>query len=325
MLSSVGLLVTLSHCKNAKPVAYHQLIGKTMGTYYKVTYSDTEKAISQLYLDSLLEGINDELSTYINESYINQVNRAPSGTEFKNLPDHFRINLERSFYWYHQSEGYFDVSLQPLVDYWGFGKSRQAVVEVDSLLVTDFLTRVGMDQWKLADDKLYKRLDDQQIVLDAIAKGYGVDVVGEWLETLGVKNYLVDIGGEARARGIINTPTPESHLDDRILVIGLKDKSLASSGNYRNFHEVDGLKYGHTLNPKTGFPFQDSLLAVSIISDKCIDADAIATSCMAMGFVKAITFIDDMPEVSACFLVGTSEGQIDTRFFNGFIQYVIGR
>ena len=259
---------------------------------------------------------------------INRASPGPIGPS----PSHFSINLARSKYWYDLSEGYFDVSIQPLIDYWGFGKDRRGVLSVDSVQVTSLQRWVGLDKWYDDSGVVYKQDERQQLVFDAIAKGYAVDVIATWLEARGVRDYLVDIGGEAKAKGLnasqtrwklgINIPSYTADMTDVLLAIEVADFAVASSGNYRNYHEMGDKKYGHTIDPTTGYPYQDSLLAITVIAQHCIDADAVATACMAMGYAKASTFISSLSQVEACAIVASSNGTLDTKFTDGFIQYV---
>ena len=314
-------------------VSYLGIQGETMGTYYKVTYEGTNPRVVQKKIDSLLIAINNEVSSYEENSFISKVNRAPGGTRFDSLPPHFAANFQVADFWSGLSSGYFDPGVMALTNYWGFGYTpKRPVTEVDSLVIDSLKQFTGMAKWVIDTAGIIKQFDQQQLDFGALAKGYAVDQVAALLKDLGSQNFLVDIGGELVAKGIndkgnvwvigISTPREDAPMNDVQLLIQLDDMALATSGNYRNYHVVDDRKYGHTLNPITGFPYQDELLSVTIISDECIDADAIATACMAMGYAKAITFMDLIPKISACFLVGEEDGTIQKKYINGFIQYV---
>ncbi|MFT4566892.1 MAG: thiamine biosynthesis lipoprotein [Saprospiraceae bacterium] len=322
------------NCSTKLEPQYILVTGETMGTYYRIT------ALTQLKLkdlkhdiDSLLINLNGNLSTYIPSSHISRLNSSEAGI-VEELPDQFWINLSSCIQWYKYSQGYFDPSVMPLVNYWGFGyEPKRAVLHVDSLKVDSIMTFVGLDQWDIdIDRKEITKIDyRQQLDFSALAKGYGVDIIAEYLEEDGIYNYLVDIGGEMRAFGKnssgiawvvgINEPLPGADLQDVSSLIQLDHIALATSGNYRNYHVVNGSKYGHTINPKTGYPFQDRLLSVSVATEKCMDADAIATTCMAMGLDKACTFIENLDGVDACFLAGKDDGTIETIYSNGFIRH----
>lgn len=325
-------------CKNGRqPPAVHsylQIRGETMGTYYKITYKGSDAKLVQSRVDSLLADINSTVSVYEEDSFISIINKAPAGSKFDSLPDHFAANLERAFFWYSSSSGYMDPSVMPLINYWGFGYTpKRPVTKIDSVVIDSLNRFVGLSQWVFSENGLIKKFTQQQLDFGAIAKGYAVDQIASLLSEGGCQDFLIDIGGELRSHGLnnkggawvigISTPKSQAPIEDVQLLIKLENKALASSGNYRNYYEVENRKYGHTIDPMTGYPYQDELLAVSIIADHCIDADAIATACMAMGYVKASTFIDQLTNVSACLLIGEDDGTIQIKYKNGFIQYVI--
>ena len=312
--------------------SYFEISGTTMGTYYRIVWQGAKETGLKKEIDSLLYQINDEVSTYENASFISHVNDADSGIEFDALPFHFSQNLERALYWYEKSDGFLDVSIGPLVNYWGFGREKIAVTSIDSQKVSSYRAFIGLDKWVIQESFLTKKHPLQQLDFSALAKGYAVDEIGVLLDSRGYYNYFIDIGGEGLSKGVnrignkwtigIAAPRSDAALTEYEVLVSISDKALATSGNYRNFYEVDGRKYGHTINPHTGYPFQDELLSVTIITDRCIDADAIATACMAMGYTKASTFIAGLTNVSACFLVGAEDGSISTKFENGFVQYI---
>ena len=339
MRLSIGLTFAIvfltTSCRKNEKIPHVRITGETMGTYYRVV-CDCKNAVDvKQQIDSLLIDINNEVSTYIEESLISQINQASVPYKLELQEGHFSSNLKSAQKWYRDSDGYMDVSIMPLVNYWGFGYTeKRAISRVDSLAVDSLKQLVGLDKWDISDSYLTKKLSGQEIDFSALAKGYAVDRIGDLLSQAGATNFLVDIGGELLSQGKnenrnawtvgISKPDPEAEMTDVQLLIQLEEMALASSGNYRNYYEVNGQKYGHTLNPKSGFPYQDQLLAISVIAGTCMDADAIATASMAMGYSKAITFIQNMPEVSACLLVGEADGSIQIKYLNGFIQYVIG-
>ena len=334
-----GLLLSCKSDTTTSADKYHEISGRTMGTYYKVTSKYQDSLVTSVMIKAVIDGtlkeINQAVSTYIKDSDISKINQASAFVPLAIDDRHLLYNLERARYWYEVSDGYMDISVMPLVNYWGFGyQKKKAIKEIDSSKVESIRRLVGLNKWRLTDQAVMKDLDQsQELDMSALAKGYAVDYVAHILETFGSENYLIDIGGEVVAKGAnpkgntwtlgISTPSPDADIRDVELIIALEDKAMASSGNYRNFHRVGDHIYGHTLDPITGYPYQDSLLGVSIITESCIDADAIATACMAMGYTKAATFIASQPEVSACFLVGSSDGIINTKLANGFIRYVV--
>lgn len=320
-------------CKN-NTLPYVEIYGETMGTYYAINCQCPKVDELRGKIDSCLLAINKEVSTYMEDSYISSFNRSATGIIRDKDKVHFERNLNGAIDIFKKSAGFFDPSVMPLVNHWGFGYvSRKASSLKDSLVVDSLLQLVGLEKIiRILDtDSIRKSSPQQQLDFSAIAKGYAVDQISEMLSGMGSKNHLVDIGGEIVAIGLnpnsktwvvgINKPDDKASYEDVFVRIQLPDRAIASSGNYRNFYEIEGQKYGHTLNPFTGFPFQDSLLAVSVIAGNCMLADALATSCMAMGFEKARIFINNFKDVDACFLVGASDGSIQKIYSNGFIQY----
>lgn len=327
---------TFLFCSCHQVDEYHKISGETMGTYYTVTFSSGQNPASvKIKIDSLLVSINDDVSTYIPASTISMFNVSLGNIVVPVSKTHFIVNFLKAKEIYEISDGFFDPTVMPLVNYWGFGYTPHDMVTiVDSMKVDSIIRYVGFQNIKYSLSESAYSFDDNSVQLDfsAIAKGYAVDQVGDLLKSIGSKNYMVEIGGEVVTLGVnpggqnwvigINTPKDEAKLTDLIEYLSLTGVGLASSGNYRNYHESKGVKYGHTINPKTGFPEKNELLAVSVIADDCMTADALATACMVMGFEKAQNFINNIDDVSACFFTGAADGSIQTVYSNGFIQFV---
>jgi len=189
-----------------------------------------------------------------------------------------------------------------------------------------------VDEFKIEDDIIIsKKRNGTELDFSAIAKGYAVDVLAEKLESMGIQNFLIDIGGEMVARGVnkksniwtvgINRPMENALTNEADIFVKLENVALASSGNYRNFYEVDGKKYSHTINPKTGYPERSNLLGVSVITDQCMHADAIATTCLVKGLAAAKEFIEEIPNAEACFIYNKN-GQLATDYSSKFSQYI---
>ncbi|MDG2450624.1 MAG: FAD:protein FMN transferase, partial [Saprospiraceae bacterium] len=223
----------------------------------------------------------------------------------------------------------------PLINYWGFGYTeKKARSEIDSTAVEKMMKGVGLDKIIDSESFLYKPIPSSQLDFIAIAKGYAVDALAESLEEKGCKNYLVEVGREVYAKGLnvsgqkwkvgISTPSSEAAIDDISRVVELTDSGVASSGNYRNFYIVDGKKYGHTIDPHTGYPSLNDLLGTTVISKSCMRSDAYATAFLAMGLERASILVEELDEVEACFFYSNQEGTIIKKYSNGFIQYVAG-
>ncbi|OFY38435.1 MAG: hypothetical protein A2Z69_01885, partial [Bacteroidetes bacterium RBG_13_44_24] len=229
------------------------------------------------------------------------------------------------------TDGAFDLTIGPLVKAWGFGPDdRKSFNESkrDSLL-----RLVGMEKVQLKDSMLYK--SDPRISLDfnAIAQGYSVDVLCRYFNSLGIDRYLVEIGGEVRVRGDksgvlwrIGIDRPEDNNlspgTDLQAIISLKDRSLATSGNYRKFYVENGIKYSHTIDPKTGSPARNQLLSATIIADDCATADGIATACMVMGKDRTIDFLNLHPEFDAFLVYSDDQGNFRTWATKNLEEYI---
>ncbi len=306
-----GFVLLFGTCQPENTAKYYRTIqGKTMGTYYKVTYRDSLDRDFFQSVDSLLVAINHEISTYEPKSTISQFNQAEGsfslGLDFGEFTHcaadpaacgrvknyHFFKNLLAARVANQRTRQAFDPTVMPLVNYWGFGYTPHKPVEkTDSLKVDSLLQFVGFQKVVQDFDKgivvLRKAAPGVQLDFGGTGQGYGIDAVAIFLELKGVKNYLVDIGGESRARGRnpkgewwsigINTPKPEAALTDFVRVVQLQNRSVSTSGNYRNFYEVNGGKYSHFIDPRTGYPKQGNLLSASVFAKDCLEADALAT------------------------------------------------
>ncbi len=350
------LFVLLSCSPDSTEIPYLTAAGKTMGTYYKVTYEDSLKRDFSKEIDALLVAINNEISTYEPNSTISQLNNATgsfnTGTFFQEyahcLSDHrtcpkvknrhFHANFLLAKVAYERTRRAFDPTVMSLVNYWGFGYTpKRPVTEVDSLKIDSLMQYVGFDKIKMTEDKGYavinKEAPEMMIDFGGTGQGYGIDAVSEFLENNGIKNYLVDIGGESRARGKnthgnwwrigINTPSPDAAVTDYNQIIELRDMSVSTSGNYRNFYEVDGQKYSHFISPKTGFPEKSNLLSVSVFSKNCTYPDALATGFMVLGLDEAFTLAEQLEDIEALFIYSDENGDMQVKYTTGVENILI--
>jgi len=305
-------------CKNELP--YLQIEGKTMGTYYKVTYQGNQNEEElKTELDSILLALNMEVSTYIEDALISKFNQSSTGILIDTLEfEHFWKNYRWSENIHFQSHGAFDPTVMPLVNYWGFGyQGTKQVTSTDSTTIDSLLVFIGMDNLSIQSGQknaifLQKNKPGVQLDFSAVAKGYGVDLLGIYLEIQGIENYLVDIGGEIRAKGKnsknqvwtigISEPLENSPYQSVYSIVELSNQSMATSGNYRNFYEVNGQKYSHTINPFIGFPERQNLLSASVIAPTCAQADAWATAFMVMGLEKSVEMAKKIPDIETYFI-----------------------
>ncbi len=315
-----ALVFLLYACNSEKP-EYSKLQGEALGTQFHITYKspvDLSNAI-----DSLFGEINSVLSTYHEHSLISRFNRSGYGMNITH--PYFIEVFKKAKNIYHKTDGYFDPTIGTLVNAWQFGAEKSGPLP-DSAKVKELLQTVGFDKMHFEGDSLVK-LPGMYLDFNAIAKGYAVDVLGRFLEKKGIDNYMVEIGGEIRVRGlnpahklwVIGIEKPVTG-NDRVLDISLPltGKSIATSGNYRKFRiDEKGRKYVHTINPKTGYPEINNLLSASVITrGDCADADAYATALMVMGYPKAKEFVFDNKGMSAVLIYSDEDDKIITEKIN---------
>jgi len=299
--------------------------GFIQGTTYSVIYEETEKVGSMPMRDTvefLLHEFDMSMSIYEDSSVVSKVNKNLEAELDKYFLDIFSVSKEM----WELTDGAFDITVAPLVNAYGFG--RDTLVTFSDGKRDSLMQLVGFQKVDIVGGKLVK--DDPRITLDfnAIAQGYSVDVVADFLESLGIKNYLVEIGGEIRAGGTKNGQLWRVGVDrpvdgnsvpgaDLQAILSMKDIALSTSGNYRKFYVENGVKYSHTIDPKTGSPARNTLLSATIIAPKCAVSDAIATGCMVMGKDKAIEFIESLKGVEGYFIYSDESGNFKTWMSKG--------
>ncbi len=311
----VILTISLSSCKDKSPV-FANFTGFAQGSTYSIVYDkkkNTDPTELREKVEKILSDFDMSLSVYKDSSIISKINRNEDV-----VPDSFFIEVFRkSVLISEMTDGAFDITVGPLVRAWGFGPdAHKSFTEAkrDSLIKL-----VGISKVSLINGRLVKT--DPRVCLDvnAIAQGFSVDVICRLFDNLGIKNYLVEIGGELRAKGkkggnywkigidkpVDNNMTPGETLQ---AIIKISDKALATSGNYRKFYIEDGIKYSHEIDPKTGYPAKNTLLSATIIADDCAMADGIATACMVMGKEKTIQFLGIHHEFEAYLVYSDDSG-----------------
>lgn len=321
----VALLTLLMQgCNGGSPnaPAIHALEGATMGTTYTVQYSGDSVAGLKPGIDSVLREVNQSLSTYIPTARISQINQSPTGAP---MDAHLRINFLKSLEVHRESGGAFDPTVGPLTELWGFGASRVTTLP-DSAVIDSVCRYVGMANFIHRGDSLLKAHPMARLDMSALAKGYGVDQVAEYLLRRGVGNFIVEIGGEVRAQGekgagdpwTVGIEKPQSGAGRVVQVaLPLVNRSMATSGNYRNFKQVGGRKIVHTLNPKTGYPEVNDLLSASVIAPDCMTADAWATAFMVMGFEAAKKKSGELTDIEVVFLYLDQNNEIQEYYSAG--------
>lgn len=338
ILIAVAFLFGSCQTENSIPLPYVKISGETMGTYYAITYSEKDGENFKQSIDSLLQALNKEVNTYDPSSTISQFNKAEKEIPVQiggTAKTHFLTNFEKAKEVHKTTGGDLDVTIMPLTNYWGFGARKEAVTIVDSLKVDSLINFVGISNVKLEKRGdttfLQKILPGVMLDFNSLAKGYGVDLVGKLLSDKGCENYLVEIGGEVVAKGVndknkiwniaVNDPSEGAGLTDFVAVLPLENKGMATSGNYRNYYEVEGGRYGHTLNPSTGFPESHTLISASIVAPDCMTADALATACMVKGPNGAFEMIDNLEGVDGFLVFRNEEGTLSYKYTPGLEPY----
>lgn len=312
ILPLVVLAIVIAACV-MKDEPYQRNSGFIFGTSYNITYQCDKDHKADI--EKILAEVDGSLSPFNDTSVITHVNRNEPVVLDKLFLDVFNLAQKINA----DTEGAFDITVAPLVNAWGFGFKNGT--SPDAKAIDSLRQIVGFQKIRLEDAKVVK--EDARVMLDcsAIAKGYGVDVVANRLRELGVKNFMVEIGGEIVTSGVnpervpwrigVTKPTDDSLSVNNELqtVINVTDKAMATSGNYRNFYYKGGRKYAHTIDPKTGYPVQHSILSATVITDDCATADAYATSFMVLGLEKAKQVLERHPEMMAYFIYSDEKGQ----------------
>ena len=345
---SILFLSACNQDKTPKVIPLTQVTGETMGTYYKVTYRDTLQRNFKAQIDSLLVQVNAEVSTYEPESTISIFNKTADSLDLENNVfsgsleaanhnKHFITNFLAAKQVYEESKGNFDPTVMPLVNYWGFGYTpKKAVEQADTVKIDSIMQYVGFDKVDFRRDEesvVKKSLSGVKLDFSACAKGYGVDAVRRFLRDKGMVDFYVEIGGESAGNGngssgdgwtvAVAIPKEGVVATDVAQIIRLKDKAIATSGNYINFYEVNGKKYAHTISPQTGFPKASNLLSASIFTDECMMSDAYATACMVMGLEEAKAFIEGLQGVEGLFIFSNDKGELETVFTEGVKDMIV--
>jgi thiamine biosynthesis lipoprotein len=308
---------------------YIKIAGFTQGTTYHITYQRSDGKNLQQQIDSLLADFDMSASIYEPNSIISRINKNdPNVRADKKFITLFKKSAEVN----KKTGGAFDVTVGPLVNAWGFGSTT--ISDTDSTLIDSLLQFVGMEKVHLEGQRIIKSHPNIMLDFNAIAQGYSVDIVSKYLENLGIKNYLVEIGGEVRTRGHnekgnrwrigIDKPLEGNMIPGANMqaILELGRRALATSGNYRKFYEKDGIKYSHTINPATGYPVMSNLLSATVIADDCITADAYATAFMVMGLDKSIEFLKKNKFLDAYLIYSDKQGNFRVYYTKKLQKYL---
>jgi thiamine biosynthesis lipoprotein len=289
-------LIMLTSCSSDKKEIV-KLEGNSQGTTYHITYLSDNGIIYKKEIDSLLADIDASMSTWIPNSIISRIN---NNEENVIVDDYFKVVFNKSAEVSKKTDGNFDITVGPLVNSWGFGPTTKNTL--DKTKVDSLLQLVNYKMVILKGNKIIKEKPAIKIDFNAIAQGYSVDVIADFLQSRGINNYLVELGGEIKAKGKkeneewkvgIDQPSEKKGEERKLeAIINLNNRALATSGNYRKFYIEGNQKLSHIIDPKTGYPAKHNLLSTTVIADDGITADAYATAFMVMGLKKSIAFVE---------------------------------
>ena len=309
LLLVIGTVLIIRQQRN---LPYQHNEGFVFGTVYHVTYQHNKDL--QENIEAEMKKVDDALSTFNKNSILSKVNQ----NEPVELNDMFKDVFNMAEQISKATDGAFDITVAPMVNAWGFGFKKGT--PPTKHVVDSLKSLVGYQKVRLESGRIVKQ--DSRIMLDcsAIAKGYGVDVVANYLRKEGIENFIVEIGGEVVSSGIsekrlpwkigVTKPVDDSIRQDQELqtILNVTNKAMATSGNYRNFYYKNGKKYAHTIDPKTGYPVQHGILSATVLADQCAVADAYATSFMVMGLDKTKEILKKHPELMVYIIYADSRG-----------------
>ena len=324
-LLMVGLSVLASCGRQPKKMV---LQGLAQGSYYAITYFDEQGRDFQHEVDSIFHAVDMSVNLWVKNSIISKVNRNEEVALDSIFIDNFNIAQEAA----RLSEGYFDPTISPIVAAWGF--SYKNGDSITPQLIDSLKQLVDYRNVRIEDGKVVKENPAMQLDFNAIAQGYTSDLIASFLDSRGIKNYLVDTGGEIMARGckpngqswIVGIEKPAENWDSEQVVqtrVTLRDKGLVTSGSTRKYVERNGKRYSHCIDPTTGYPVEHQLLSVTILAENSVWADALASICMVMGLEQSLPIIESMDGVEAYYIFVKGENELDTYATSGFEALVI--
>ena len=304
------------------------ITGVAQGTTYSIIYYAEDSIVSKTMIDQQLMSLDSSLSLYKSYSLINQFNNSTSGIT---VDKHLMQVVKESIVTYKQTNGLFDITVQPLVQAWGFGVTKTKDIP-DSNTIKNILPCVNTKLLRLKENKLSKAKPCVKIDLNGIAQGYSVDVLTALLEKHGIKNYIVELGGEIRVKGRkqpsgekmkigIESPNEDAFENHPLQkIISLDKGAITTSGSYRKYYESKGEKITHLIHPKTGYPHKNELISVTVYAKDAITADAYDNALMLMGLKRALAFVEKRKDISAYFIYKDNKGAIADTASTAFLN-----
>ena len=321
----VGFAMLASCGKQPRKIV---LQGLAQGSYYAVTYYDDQGRNFQHGIDSIFHAVDMSVNLWVDSSVISKVNRNEEVVLDQIFIDNFNIAQEAA----KLSDGYFDPTISPIVAAWGISYKRGDSITpqlIDSLKPLVDYRKVRIENGKIVKENPIMTLD-----FNAVAQGYTSDLIAGFLESQGIKNYLVDTGGEIMAKGekpngkpwVVGIEKPAENMDSEQVVqtrIALRDKGLVTSGSTRKYVERDGKRYSHSINPKTGYPVEHNVLSVTVLAKNSVWADALASICMVMGLEQSLPLIESLEGVEAYYIFMNNDNEFETFSTEGFKELLI--
>ena len=315
------------------PMREYKISGQAQGTTYSASYFATDSLVTKSQIDSILNVIDLSMSLYRPNSTINQFN-ANKIIKIK-VDEHMAAVLDKSFQINKETDGLFDISIQPLMRLWGFYREQGQNDLPDTTRINAFLnSTTGMDKIKFQNHIISKENNHVQIDLNGIAQGYTVDVVADFMDAKGVASYVFELGGEIRAKGPkpdgsnikigVEGPT-ENEFDEPNFKhrVTFTEGAITTSGSYRKYIVYNGKNYGHIINPKTGYPINNGIISVTVFAKKAIDADGYDNALMLMPVEKAIKFVEANKNLQAYIIYKKPDGKVVDTLTSGFRKMIL--
>ena len=328
----IFLIIGVSACQQTN-YEILALNGLTMGTTYSVKINADNAFVEKNQIsddiDEILSEINQSMSTYIKESELSNINFSTI-SDWQSISDDLFEVIDHAMNISLKTNGAFDITIAPLVNLWGFGPDKlQNKIPTDEIIE---LTKKNTGYKKISIDKSLKKISkldpNLHIDLSGIAKGFAVDKIARYLDKHGFKNYLIEIGGELIGKGLnkdneiwqIGIENPDNNSDTIKRIVRLKDMAMATSGNYMNYFEKDGVRYSHTINPVTGKPIKHKLASVTVLDNSAMNADALATAFMVLGPEKALSLANNLK--IAVYLIIKDGKSFEEKYNDYFTPYL---
>lgn len=334
IVCSLFLIFHLSAAKATTIGRQYVLTGKTMGTFYTIkfiSHKNDSLPVWKSRVDTRLKEINKKLSMFDPKSELSLFNRVETQTPFAISSDFYAL-MRVAETLYQMTDGAWDGTVKPLVDLWGFGTktSSQHIPGIEQINLA--LSKTGFNHIQIRAPHTISKKKAVTLDLGSIAKGYGVDAVADLFHSFDVRNILVEIGGELYASGknkkgklwVVGINTPDKNYADPSLykIVRLDNQAIATSGNYRNFFEINGKTYSHIIDPKTGYPVDNKIVSASVISGDCTFADGLATALMVMDVKKGIDLVNRI-ENTECLIIEKNGQNLESHVSEQFNRFAV--